>query len=214
MNAVQPAGTATPTVSAAAMPTKLELQYANGQIALDATNVSLNEILREIANKTGLKITGGVVDQRVFGHYGPAKVGTVLASLLDGTGSNMLLVNASTGPSELILTPRQGGVTPPSPMAAEPQPYNSYAERQGRGGFLGQRADSSPVAAPPSYQPAPQAEPPVAEPPATEPLATPQTNDPNAGGQSPNGTKTPQQIYQELQQLRQGAGTPPATPQQ
>ncbi len=207
MNPVHPAGAAAPTASAGAMPTKLELQYANGQIALDATNVGLNQILREISIKTGLKITGGVADQKVFGHYGPATVGTVLASLLEGTGSNMLLVNASTGPSQLILTPRQGGVTPPSPMAAEPQPYNSYAERQGRGSFLGQRADSSPVAPPPSYQTPPQAEPSAAE-----SQATSQTSDPNAAGQSPNGVKTPLQIYQELQQLRQAATTPPATP--
>lgn len=199
------------------MPTKLDLHYENGQLALNATNVSLNEILREIAIRTGLKITGGVTDQSVFGQYGPGSVGAVLSALLDGTGSNMLLVNASNGPSELILTARQGGPTPPSPMAGEPQPYNSYAERQGRGAFLGQRGDSSPVAPPPSYQPPPVEQP--VEQPAAEPTAAAPTSEPNANGQSPNGVKTPLQIYQELQQLRGGAAaaptlaTPPAAPQ-
>ena len=65
-----------------------------------------------------MKITGGVADQRVFGKYGPGAPGGILASLLDGTGSNMMLrENAAHTPVELVLTAREGGVTPPSPNA-------------------------------------------------------------------------------------------------
>ncbi len=90
-----------------------------------------------------MKINGGVLDQRVFGKYGPAPASTVLATLLDGTGTNMLLLEtASKQPAELILTPRTGGPTPPSPSqvadadidapnpVAQPQPY---ANQPGRG---------------------------------------------------------------------------------
>ena len=42
-----------------------------------------------------------------------------LAELLNGTGSNMILVHRDgPAPAELILTPRQGGPTPPNPNAA------------------------------------------------------------------------------------------------
>ena len=89
-----------------------------GQLTIRADNSSLNGILQQISRCTGMKITGGVLDQRVFGNYGPAASGTVLATLLDGTGSNVLLrETAADRPAELILTPRTEGPTPPSPNA-------------------------------------------------------------------------------------------------
>lgn len=91
---------------------------AGGELEVHADNSSLNGILRSISQCTGMKITGGVADQRVFGDYGPAAPATVLATLLDGTGSNMLLSETATDqPAHLILTPRTGGVTPPSPSS-------------------------------------------------------------------------------------------------
>ena len=66
-----------------------------------------------------MKITGGVADQRVFGKVGPGAPAEILAGLLDGTGSNMLLrENAAHTPVELVLTPRGGGATPPGPFAS------------------------------------------------------------------------------------------------
>ncbi len=93
--------------------------YAAGLLDVRADNSSLNQILRSIARLTGMTITGGVADERVFGNYGPAEPSTILATLLDGTGSNMVL-HESIGapPTELILTPRNGGATPPNPNAA------------------------------------------------------------------------------------------------
>lgn len=213
----------TPPVSvAAAGPARLELQYVNGQMTVDASDADLNQILREIATKTGMKVTGGVVDQKVFGHYGPGTVGTVLASLLDGTGANMMLVGATDGsnaPSELILSSREGGATPPSPLAGEAQPNNAYAERQGRGSFLGARADGGHAVAPPGYQPSVQEPSPEMQQPAQQQNGRSQAGDAvdgaPSGGQSPNGTKTPLEIYQELQKMRQNATQPaPATPPQ
>jgi hypothetical protein len=91
-----------------------EVTYANGLLTVAADDSSLNQILQEIARQTGMKVTGSVSDERVFGRYGPSTPARVLASLLDGTGSNMLLrETASSAPAELILTPREGGATPP-----------------------------------------------------------------------------------------------------
>jgi|SRR6185312_3434722 len=97
---------------------KADVRYDSGLISINASNSSLNQILREISRQTGMKISGGVRDERVFGHYGPAPVGDILATLIGGTGTNMVLrQNAANAPEELILTPRGGGPSPPNPNA-------------------------------------------------------------------------------------------------
>jgi hypothetical protein len=93
-----------------------EVTCSDGQLTVRADNSSLNGILRAVSRCTGMQITGGVQDQRVFGNYGPAAPGTVLATLLDGTGTNMLLLETSAEqPARLILSPRTAGPTPPGP---------------------------------------------------------------------------------------------------
>jgi len=107
---------ATSDSGASNRPHRAQVIYAEGQLDVRAENSSLNDILFEISRTTGMKIHGGVTDQRVFGHYGPAAPSDVIATLLDGTGTNMLLKeNEGQGPVELVLTPRTGGPTPPSP---------------------------------------------------------------------------------------------------
>lgn len=141
-----------------------------------------------------MRITGGVVDERVFGDYGPDVPSKVLATLLDGTGSNMLLLDgADNRPAELMLTPRTGGPSPPNPSAA----------------IFNERQTSAPVLySPPSPAAANQSQP--AEAPVA-PGVTPSVAAPAADGaqpDSPNGVKTPQQIYEQLQRLRQQPSSP------
>lgn len=172
-------------------PNRAQVTYADGTLSISADNASLNQILRQISTDTGMKITGGVKDERVFGNYGPAAPDQILSALLDGTGSNMVIVHSDgSAPAELILTPRQGGPTPPGPNSAA---FNDRPE--------------------PRPGPAPQAEQ-SAQPVARAPILPPVTPA-TAGGsngttpdnasqpQSPNGVKTPQQIYEELQRMRQ-----------
>ena len=179
---------------------RAEVSFAQGQLAVKADNSSLNQILREIGRQTGIKITGGVSDERVFGKYGPSPTSEVLAALLEGTSSNVLLLHSEAGsPGELILTPRQGGVTPPNPNAPgfddegsgddSPQPQMQQVHPQVQqppvarpGGYQGSAADGG---LPPSQAP-----------------AAPESTDPNA-------VKTPQQIYEQLQRLRQQQTTAP-----
>lgn len=98
---------------------KARVLYANGLLDVRADNSSLNQVLRDISRETGMTIVGGVADQRIFGNYGPATPTTVLQTLLDGTGVNVLLKETANGaPGELILTPRTGGASPPSPNSA------------------------------------------------------------------------------------------------
>lgn len=187
----EPAPPPIPLTPSQLPPNRAQVTYTDGTLSVAADNASLNQILRQISTDTGMKITGGVKDERVFGKYGPAAADQVLSALLDGTGSNMVLVHGDgPAPVELILTSRQGGPTPPGPNAAafndrpEPQPTPPPQAEQ----------SSQPLA------PAPVV-PPVT--PASS-GASNGTNPDNASQpQSPNGVKTPQQIYEELQRMRQ-----------
>lgn len=195
---------------------RAEVSYQLGQLTVIAQNSSLDDILREVARQTGMKITGGVLDQRVFGTYGPAHPSVVLARLLEGSGSNMILrETAANQPMELILSPRQGTPTPPalgaptSPAAApvsQPAPpvAQSY-QPSPQPVFQSTQTPASVQRAPPQYVAQPSSAsataPPAASPTVISPAqqASPAASNP----QSPTGVLTPQQIYQQLQKLQQ-----------
>ena len=155
--------------------------YANGLLSVSANNSSLNQILHDISLETHLKITGGVVDERVFGNYGPDITVHILNTLLDGTSSNMLLVQSDgSTPAELILTPRNGGPTPPNPnaIARDEQDQQMEQQMQEEGIRRREAAEKSQELSPP-----------------------PAAGDAN---QKPaNAPKTPQEIFDQLQKLRQ-----------
>ncbi|MCU1323906.1 MAG: hypothetical protein JWM43_3555 [Acidobacteriaceae bacterium] len=191
----------TPATPAAAQ--RAQITYAAGILTVVANNSSLNQILREISRQTGMKITGGVADDRVFGTYGPASPSKILPTLLEGTGSNMLLVQSSgdqraAAPVELVLTPRHGGPTPPNPNAPG---FSDTPDAQ---------TDISPYRAPSGSRSAPQPDQSVPTNPGPPPSASPDSPA-TTQDQSPNGVKTPQQIYEQLMRLRNQ--TPP-TPNQ
>jgi hypothetical protein len=98
------------------------VRYANGLVSIQASNSSLNQILRSIMRQTGLQISGGVQEERVYGNYGPARLGPLLTNLLAGTGSNVIFVPANgSKAAQLILSPRNGGSMPPPPgVSANP----------------------------------------------------------------------------------------------
>jgi hypothetical protein len=192
---------ATPQTPAQRPARRAEVTYQLGQLAINADNSSLNQILREVGRETGIKITGGVADERVFGKYGPSPPSEVLASLLDGTGSNVLLIQSdSTSPGELILTPRHGGPTPPNPSAQgfeDESPSDDATPPQPQP----QPQTPAPDPPPPAANTAPVSLPTPNTPatPATQPASTPAATD----ATDPNAVKTPQDIFQQLQRLRQ-----------
>jgi hypothetical protein len=153
---------------------RAQVTFVNGELFVSASSSSLNQILRDIARETGMKITGAVNDERVFGQYGPAAPAKILGELLEGTGSNMLLVHATAAaPAELILTPRHGDPTPPNPETYRQDPL------------------SPPVR--PQY--------PMANQPEENTTPAPAAGAP--AQRSPNSVKTPQQIYEQLERMRQ-----------
>ncbi len=214
--AAKPASSAAPANASAAAKQhaaqRAAIVYSGGQLSVAANDSSLNQILSDIARQTGMKITGGVADQRVYGNYGPGPTAQILADLLDGTGSNILLRESpSHEPVARVLPARNGGPPPPSQSAtnadddapssgeqsndqaappsqpAQPQQQPSAAQTQPAPGFV-----SPPTIAPSSFpETAPQ----------NAPSATP--GFPNSSNpQSPNGVGTPQQIFQQQQQMQ------------
>ncbi|MDR3745651.1 MAG: hypothetical protein P4K80_05925 [Acidobacteriaceae bacterium] len=182
---------------------RAQVDYSAGQLSITADNSSLNQILREVVRKTGVKITGGVSDERVYGKYGPGSPSKVVAKLLEGTGSNIFLRETSSHTlSELILTPRQGGPTPPSPNAPgiaddDDQPAQPPSTPQ----------SSGPQPPPPNGTPHQPMLPAYNS--ANTPSSTNTSTDPSQSSQSPgnlppppNGVISPPQIEQRLQQLQ------------
>jgi hypothetical protein len=196
-------GTPAPVTPPPNPPHRAEVLFANGQLQVRADNSSLNQILRSISHLTGLKVTGGVEEQRVFGNYGPGPLSTVLATLIDGTGSNIFLLGGNaTTPPELILTSRSGGAEPPSPTSpayamyddandhdapvAPPAPHNAIVPTQPQTPAISGSGSTSPSAPPANVPP---------------PAGTTTTPAPPAASAHP-GTLTPEMVEQELLQMQ------------
>jgi hypothetical protein len=166
------------------------ISYTGDRLTIVASNSSLNQILRDVARSASIKITGGVAEERVFGNYGPGTPLEVLSALLDGTGSNMLLIQGSAGhASELMLSTRTGGPTPPNPNASS---------------FDDARNDDDTGPPPPSQNapPASASTPPPATPANNSGAPPPASPSADSSNSETPSTRTPQQIYDELMKLR------------
>jgi hypothetical protein len=241
------AGTGVSGAQPVSRPHHAEVTFVDGYIDVRANDSSLNQILRSISRTTGLKITGGVQDERVFGNYGPAPISSVLATLLGGTGTNILfLAGDSATPPQLVLTPRGGGATPPGPDSPA---YSAYDENTNDTTSRPPSVQndtsqpirpqtpvtSGPVSIPqplnnvngsPSNTSPTAATLPTAHSVPLDSIPTPSTTPPTSGivdapnppapgsttGTAPNGSLTPEQVYQQLlqrQQQQQQSSSPP-----
>lgn len=210
-----------PNAVATAPGTESRIAWDGSRLTVESSGEAMPELLGRVARQTGMKITGGVPDERVYGKYGPAPVQTVLAQLFDGLAINMMLVNeTATKPKELLLTTRSGAPTPPSTR----QVANDFPPRQ----------PNPPRTIPPPAPPANRAQQPpqtqqnpangsqsafpaLAPPPAENTAftnngnSTPSTtmdsststSTDSSQPQSPNGVKTPEQIFEELRKRQQ-----------
>jgi hypothetical protein len=184
--------------------------WDGSRLTIEANGEPMPELLGRVAHETGMKVTGGVPDERVYGKYGPAPVQVVLGNLFDGLAINMMLVNATpTRPKELLLTVRSGAATPPSTRQVtqnyQPPPI--------------QPQTIQPIQSPPQGGPQRPNDqtgqsvgvPPPALPPANNTASTStgntdsstSSNTDSSQPQSPNGVKTPEQIFEELRKRQQ-----------
>ena len=187
-----------------------QVSYVDGLLTVSATDAGLNGLIREIARQTGMHVSGSVSDLPVFGTYGPSKPSVILSTLLDGTGSNMLLVDATdSAPAQLTLTRRSGAPTPPNPNAARAEQSDDDADSLSRS----QPPQPNSAGGPPpqpnntginSSQPTSTTQPVVFPSVGTTSTPATSTTTPSDPDQpASNGVKTPQQIFEQLQRMRQ-----------
>jgi hypothetical protein len=91
--------------------TKVEVQFQNGKLTIGANDATLAEVLYEVHRKTGadIPIPSGAERDQVTGNFGPGLAREVMASLLNGSRFNFILVASDTDPSQLrsvVLTAR------------------------------------------------------------------------------------------------------------
>ena len=107
-------------------PNQAKVSWGSRGLEVEASNSSLDQILRQVAANMGAKLQGLTQDQRIFGTYGPGPARDVLSKLLDGSGYNVLMIGGrdADGPLEVVLS-----VSPPaSPQTAANNRNRSNSE--------------------------------------------------------------------------------------
>ncbi len=186
-------------------PNNATVTWDSRGLRIEASNSSLQQILREVSVNTGAKIEGLGQDQRVYGSYGPGQARDVLYQLLQGSGYNIVLAGdlGQGTPRQIFLSPRHGAANAPGVTNAPAQDNNE------------EDVPEDVVEEPPQPPPPPQ---PQGN---DQPGANPDGPNP-PGAFTPSGPiRTPQQVMEEMQQrqqqqeqqLQQQQGTPQPDPQ-
>ena len=127
---ITPAAKLSSPVAASIQPvrpaTQVEVEVRNGKLTIGANNATLAEVLYEVHRKTGadIPIPSGAERDQVTGNFGPGPAREVMASLLNGSRFNFILVASDSDPSQLrsvVLTARGDAGSQPAPyFPAEP----------------------------------------------------------------------------------------------
>ena len=226
----QPAAPAPPLTPAQMPATPPNVAYNGGQLTITAPNSTLGDILREVHKQTGATIdVPGNATERVMGTFGPGPARDVLASLLNGSHFNYVLLGSEANPNSLdrvMLLSKPAGDAGNQPVntaqAQNPQAPAGGAQPEtmefGNDEAAEQQQDSVDLFGTANND---------------EQANQAQADDQQQGqpfGTPNNGVKTPEQLLQELQQRQQqglptapgipnpggrfnGAGLPPGSPQ-
>jgi DNA segregation ATPase FtsK/SpoIIIE-like protein len=94
-------------------PAQASVVWDSQGLKIDATNSSLQQILKDVSTSTGVKVDGLTSDQRVFGTYGPGQARDVLSQLLQGSGYNVIMIGdqGQGTPRQILLSARQSGAS-------------------------------------------------------------------------------------------------------
>ena len=190
-----------------------QVTFHNNQLTIVAENSTLSDILHAVQKQTGAVVeTPANAGERVVAHLGPGPARDVLASLLNGSHFDYVMLGSAENPtavSHLILTAKSGEaneVPVQQANAAPPPPQPEQDVTQDLGGDDFATADEEPEAEIPADQQV-QAE-----------------DQQQQQQQLPNGQimRSPQQLLQELQQRQMmqqqqqqngGQAPTPAAPQ-
>ena len=163
--------------------------FKDGLLTVQALNSNLSSVVTAIRNKTGIEFEGAEnISERVAISMGPAPEGDVLAAIFAGSKYDFLAIGRPDSPNivqRVILTvknqPGTAGEAPAQPAPAAQSEEEEVPDEQINAG--------EPQDTPVQPVPVPQAQP-------------PQTQTP------PNQPKSPEQLLQELQEMRRQKGSP------
>ena len=93
---------------------RVEVLFENGLLSIRSNKANLSEVLSEVRRRTGAEIAipAGAEAEQVFTNLGPGAPKEVLASLLNGSHFNFIVVGSERDPNgigRVVLTPKQGG---------------------------------------------------------------------------------------------------------
>src|SRR6266849_7649990 len=104
-----------------------QVTFLNGQLTIAAQNSTLGDILRAVRKQTGAAVEiPANATERVVGQSGPGLARDVLASLLNGSHFNYVMLGSATNPDlmeRVILISKSGG-TPQSGPADQTNAVN------------------------------------------------------------------------------------------
>lgn len=191
----------TPTPPAPAPPVPPQVTLRDGLLTIVADNSTLGDVLRAVQRVTGASIEyPGGSGERIYFRGGPGAPRDVLASLLNGSRYDYILLGSPQQPkavTRVILTVRQKTAAQPvkvaaTPARSSPPPSADTTESEDT---------SRPAIPPPATAPQPQ---PAKAPAALPPPGMPQPGQPLPGQPAQPGlVRTPEQMLQELQKLQQ-----------
>ncbi len=123
---VAPAAPPPPPVPADQSPAAATVSFTSGMLTIRARNSSLEQILNQVSQQTGMAIEGSNHDKRIYGDYGPGTVSATVEKLLNGAGYNYVIVGGGDGrpPAKLLLTSGSAGATSTPPVSS-PTPQTS-----------------------------------------------------------------------------------------
>jgi hypothetical protein len=98
-------------------PNPAAISWDASGLRIQASNSSLEQILKEVTTLTGATVEGLGQDERVFGVYGPGPAREVLARLFYGSSYNILLIGdqGQGTPRQILLTSRDGKAVAKAP---------------------------------------------------------------------------------------------------
>ncbi len=193
-----PPRTLTPGEMAPVAPT---VSYQAGQLTIESKNATLAQVLRSVQEKTGgaFDIPASANNDRVVAQLGPGQPKDILASLLNGSKFNYIILGVPNEPGavqKLILTPRTNAPITAQNVAVRQPPPEPQEEDY-----------SAPEPPPPEPTPVEdntavenQNQPPQEPYRPGFPGQQPQIG---TNGEPQQGVKTPEQLLQELQRLQQ-----------
>jgi hypothetical protein len=185
-----------------------QVSYANHQLTIVSRNSTLGDILRAVQKQTGAVVEmPSNSTERAIGSFGPGPARDVLASLLNGSHFNYVLLGSPVSASELdrvILITKSGpDDVAPAAEASVTKPGQSPLQMGGSGQGVPSDADAS-ADSDDSQDDADDSSSAAAADDTTQPQAAP--------------VKTPEQLLQELQrqqmiqQQQQNGGAPQGFP--